>query len=101
MDIDIGGISGPGISITQAAAERQVFVIQGGQTFEDSLLNAVRALHARCLPDLTSAAGPENDVDWSALLEPSDESDCPATIVLKAVGLPEFGDPACNVVLIG
>ena len=81
--------------------ERPEFVIQGVLPAEDSLLDAILAWHAECMLDWTSATTTPTDIDWSALLEPSDDSDCPTTITLKAMGLPDFGDQACNVVLIG
>lgn len=81
--------------------ERPAFVIHGGQPTGDSLLDAIHALHVQHLQGLPFTASTSADIDWSMLLEPSDDSDCPTTITLKAVGLPDFGDHACNLVLIG
>jgi hypothetical protein len=101
MDIETGDFPGPLINASGPAAKGHALVMQGILPAEDSLLDAIRALHAECMLDLTSATTTPTDIDWSKLLEPSDDSDCPTTITLKAVGLPDFGDPACNLVLIG
>ena len=84
-----------------AATERPAFIIQGVRPAEDSLLAAIHALHIQHLQGLPFTASTTPDIDWSALLEPSDDSDSPATITVKAVGLPDYGDTACNLVLIG
>ena len=66
-----------------------------------AVVDAIHALHASLLMDLPCATPFTPDIDWSALLEPSDDSDCPAYVLIKAVGLPDTGDHACNLVLIG
>ena len=78
-----------------------MFVIHGVLPTGDSLLDAIRALHAQSLLGLQTAVSAPPKIDWSKLLEPSDASDCPAMITLKAVGLPDNGDHACNLLLIG
>lgn len=67
----------------------------------DALLDAIHALHTQSLQGLQPVVPAPPEIDWSVLLEPSDASDYPAVITLKAVGLPDYGDPACNLVLIG
>ncbi len=89
------------MALIDPAAERPVFVIQGVRPAEDSLLEAIRALHDQSLLGLPSATSNPPEIDWSMLFEPSDASDCPAVITLKAVGLPDNGDHACNLLLIG
>lgn len=58
-------------------------------------------LHTENPYGLHAAVSTPPDIDWSMLLEPSDSSDVPAEIILKAVGLPDTGDHACNLLLIG
>lgn len=83
------------------ATERPAFIIQGVLPAEDSLRDAIHALHVQHLQGLPFTASTPPDIDWSALVEPSDDSDCPSVVTLKAVGLPDFGNQACNLVLIG
>ena len=89
------------MAVVDPAAEQPMFVIQGVRPAGDSLLDAIRAFHTQSLLGLQSAAPTPPDIDWSMLFEPSDASDCPSVITLKAVGLPEYGDHACNLLLIG
>lgn len=89
------------MAVMDTAIERPAFVIQGVRPAKDSLLDAIHALHVQHLQGLPFTASTTPDIDWSALLEPSDDSDSPATITVKAVGLPDYGDTACNLVLIG
>ena len=87
------------------AAEQPALVIRGsGVTVAstgDALVYAVHALHTQSLQGLHQADLSPPESDWSMLFEPSDASDCPSVITLKAVGLPDYGDHACNLVLIG
>ena len=89
------------MAVADPAAEHRMFVIQGVRPAEDSLLDAIRASHAQNLPGLQLAASTPPQSDWSMLFEPSDASDCPSVITLKAVGLQDNGDHGCNLVLIG
>ena len=93
------------MAVVDPASEQPALVIRGsGMTVAstgDTLVDAVHALHTQSQQGLHQADLSPADIDWSTLFEHSDASDCPSVITLKAVGLPDYGDPACNLVLIG
>lgn len=93
------------MAVVDPASEQPALVIRGsGMTVAstgDALVDAVHALHVQSLQGLHPVVGTPPDIDWSMLFEPSDASDCPSVITLKAVGLPDYCDHACNLVLIG
>jgi hypothetical protein len=93
------------MTVVDPAPERPTFVIHGsGVTVTstgDVLVNAIHALHVQSQQGLHQSVSTQPEVDWAMLLEPSDASDCPSVITLKAVGLPDFCDHACNLLLIG
>lgn len=66
-----------------------------------AVVDVIHALDAQSLQGLQTAVCAQSEVDWSMLLEPSDSSEFPAQVILKAVGLPDTGDHACNLLLIG
>jgi hypothetical protein len=80
-------------------------VIRGAELTEasvdDALVGAIHALHIQRLNNVSFATPVSPEVDWNHLLESSDPSDYTAEITLKAIGLPDNGDHACNLVLIG
>ena len=66
-----------------------------------AVVDVIHALDAPSLQGLQTAVSVSPEIDWSMLLEPSDASEFPSVITLKAVGLPDTGDHACNLLLIG
>jgi hypothetical protein len=93
------------MAVIDPAYDQPAFVIHGsGITLAstgDALMDAIHALHAQNMQGLHPVDGTPDVIDWSVLFEPSDGSDCPSVITLKAVGLPDHGDHACNLLLIG
>ena len=65
------------------------------------VVDVIYSLDAQSLQGLQTAVNSQTEINWSMLLEPSDASEFPSVITLKAVGLPDTGDHACNLLLIG
>jgi hypothetical protein len=93
------------MAVIDQTPEQPAFVIHGSgitvASTGDALVDAIHALHVQNQQGLHPVVVTPDVIDWFMLLEPSDASDCPSVITLKAVGLPDDGDHACNLLLIG